>query len=103
MVPIMHHMTTASMTVPEWSLADRLIKARTIHNWSQADLAERLGISTSTVKRNEREPDHRRNRPYLLAVALTCGVDPDWLISGAATESEPPHYGPSLTVRYMAA
>lgn len=55
MVPIMHHMTTASMTVPEWSLAGRLI---------------------------------RRNRPYLLAVALTCGVDPDWLISGTTTESD---------------
>ena len=84
--------------MPEWSLADRLIKARTIHGWSQADLAQRLGISASTVKRNEREPDRGRNRPYLLAVALTCGVDPEWLISGATTDSD----GSALTVRYLA-
>ena len=64
--------------VPEWTLADRLRKARGDAGYSQAELAGATGISRQSINRYETGravPD----RPKLLAWATACHVDYGWL------------------------
>ena len=67
--------------VPEWTLADRLRKARGDAGYSQAELAEVTGISRQSINRYETGravPD----RPKLLAWATACHVEYEWLTGG---------------------
>ena len=67
--------------VPEWTLADRLRKARGDAGYSQAELATVTGISRQSINRYETGravPD----RPKLLAWATACHVDYGWLTGG---------------------
>jgi transcriptional regulator with XRE-family HTH domain len=70
---------TTTMTVPTWTLADRLAKARANRGISQGELADILGLSLKTVSRYETGQNEPR-RATLLGWALACGVDADWLI-----------------------
>jgi transcriptional regulator with XRE-family HTH domain len=68
--------------VPEWTLADRLRKARLHAGLEQADLAREIGIGRSTIVNYEAgktEP----SRPVLLSWALRCGVSFEWLAETA--------------------
>ena len=74
------HMTQVSVqgTVPDWTLTDRLRKAREASRLSQTELGDAMGLSRRTVagyEGGEREP----RRPVLIAWALATGVSLDWL------------------------
>ncbi len=76
-----------SAAVPKWTLADRLRKARLHAGLEQADLAREIGIGRSTIVNYEAgktEP----SRPVLLAWAMRCGVDYEWL-----SEMDPSPWG----------
>lgn len=73
--------------VPQWSLGDRLAKARRHASLSGADLADRIGVSRNTVTNYEQEKVHMR-RPVLIAWAFACGVPFDWLVSGDTTTEQ---------------
>ncbi len=66
--------------VPEWTLTDRLRKAREHADLTQKDLAEAIGVSKGTITRAERGDGitHRT----LLQWADATGVALDWLNAG---------------------
>lgn len=66
--------------IPEWTAADRLVKARNHAGLTQSQLAVRLGISAKSIKRYEAGVTPKRT--VLLGWALTCGVSPRWLETG---------------------
>jgi transcriptional regulator with XRE-family HTH domain len=73
--------------VPQWTLADRLRKARLHAGLEQADLAREIGIGRSTIVNYEAgrsEP----SRPVLLSWAMRCGVAYEWL-----SDSDPNPWG----------
>jgi transcriptional regulator with XRE-family HTH domain len=65
--------------VPEWTLGDRMKKAREHAGLSQAELADKIGVSMSSVSRYEIDKT-LPGRPVLLSWALCTGVDLDWLM-----------------------
>ena len=78
--------------IPTWSVQDRVIKAREIAGFSQAELARELGTSLSTVRRIEKG-EKPANRMELLGWAVACGVDPEWIINGgdSGADTAPVH------------
>lgn len=68
----------AETLIPEWTINDRLVKARECRGWSQTDLADRLGVHRRTVVRREQDTDPKLE--YVYAVAAVTGVDADWLL-----------------------
>lgn len=69
------------MTIPQWTLTDRLTKAREYAGLTQKQLAQRLDVGEKTVWRAEKGVPGTQ-RTTLLAWAVACGVDVDWLING---------------------
>lgn len=69
-------MTTA--TIPKWTLADRLLKARRHANLSQGDLAEYLGLSKRAISSFETGTRSPRIG-YLRLWAERCGIELEWL------------------------
>ncbi len=80
-----------SMVTPEWSLGDRMWKARKEaesrgRRLEQSDLAEMLGVSRALVSRWERglsEPSAKQ----VLAWADATGVSPAWLLGLPAPDT----------------
>lgn len=70
--------------VPEWTLADRLRKARELAGLKQAELAEETGIARSSIVNYESGKSTPR-RPALASWSFACGVDFDWLAYGNIT------------------
>lgn len=69
--------------VPQWSVGDRMAKARKDAGLSQEDMANRLGVKLPTVSTWER--DFRQPREMLTVLAswaAICGVPRWWLIDG---------------------
>lgn len=67
---------------PQWTLADRLLKARVSAELEQHDLAELTGISRQSISNYERGKYVPR-RPALLAIAFATGVPLQWLAGDA--------------------
>ena len=65
-------------TVPEWTIPDRLRKARELTGLDQSEFANALGVSRGTVSNYERGSRVYR-RPVLLAWAMCAGVPMEWL------------------------
>lgn len=74
-------MTNESAAVPEWTLGDRLRKARQYAGLEQTELAARIGIARSSITRYETDLG-RPARPVLLSWALCTGTDLGWLAGG---------------------
>jgi transcriptional regulator with XRE-family HTH domain len=74
-------MTTMQQTgsVPRWTLADKLRKARQHAGLEQDELAEQLGIARQSVSNYERGQT-TPNRPIVWAWADVTGVDRAWLL-----------------------
>jgi transcriptional regulator with XRE-family HTH domain len=70
--------------IPEWTLADRLRKARDDAAMKQTELAEETGIARSSIVNYESGKSAPR-RPALAAWAFACGVSFDWLAYGTVT------------------
>ena len=72
------------MAIPEWTLADRLRKARTAAGMEQTDLAEELGASRSSIVNYE--TGRTSPRPYMLREwARITEVPASWLLDGDVT------------------
>lgn len=67
-------------TVPAWTLADRLSKARAHAGFNQREIAAALAISLRSVNRYEDGEPIKRG--LLLGWAMACGVDAGWLEHG---------------------
>lgn len=67
--------------IPQWTVGDRLRKAREVAGLSQDQLALDLGISRRSV--STYESGGAAKRPVLLAWAMRCGVSLDWLETGS--------------------
>ncbi len=67
--------------IPQWTLGDRLRKARESAGLKQAELAGKIGISRASIV-NYEAGRYVPSRPVLLSWALCCGVDWAWLTAG---------------------
>lgn len=68
-------------SVPQWTLGDRLRKARTWVGLSTEDLAAELDVTARTVT-NYETGQTRPRRPTLALWALKTGVPFEWLDGG---------------------
>lgn len=69
--------------IPEWTLGDRLVKARQMAGIEQSDMASQLGVSRQSVYAYERN----RVRPKLMVLRLwaqLCDVPLEWLVEPEA-------------------
>jgi len=73
--------------VPEFSLGDRLRKAREIAGYEQIRLAAEMDIHRQTLARYESGASTPR-RPVLISWAMTTGVSLEWLTTGNAETRE---------------
>lgn len=74
-------MALAEVSIPEWTLGDRLAKARSVAGRTQAQMGEALNVSASTIAAWETD----RSRPRDLAgtaqqIEDLTGIDPAWLL-----------------------
>lgn len=68
-------------SVPAWTLADRIRKAREAVDMAQGELAEVTGISRQTLS-NYEHGRTRASRANLNLIAMATGVDRTWLAVG---------------------
>ncbi|HEU4543592.1 MAG TPA: helix-turn-helix transcriptional regulator, partial [Jiangellaceae bacterium] len=75
------HMTVMGTgVIPQWTVPDKIRKAREYAGLSQQELADRLSVTRTSVINWER--GHTRPLRVLLGLlADATGVDPDWLAS----------------------
>lgn len=72
-----------ALTVPNWTLGDRLRKAREHAGLEQGELASRVGISRNTVSNYELGRGQRPPKVVILrAWATECGVPYEWIVDG---------------------
>lgn len=77
--------------VPEFTLGDRLRKARELTGLTIRQFAEQIGVSHGTI--TNAEGDLRRVRPITIkAYAMRTGVSVEWLETGRRPQS--PDNGP---------
>lgn len=75
--------------IPEFSLSDRLRKAREHSGLDQTQLAEAMGVSRGTVSNAER--GQHAVRPIVIKMwAMSTGVSLQWLETGTAPDPEGP-------------
>jgi transcriptional regulator with XRE-family HTH domain len=75
--------TQTASSVPEFTLGDRLRKAREVAGLDQSEFARVADISRTTVINYEH--GKRQPRPvYLRAWSIATGVDLRWLVTGHA-------------------
>lgn len=86
--------------VPEWTVADRLLKARRWAGVPQQEMAAYLGVSRQALTRYENGQNVKIGTLRLWA--LRCGVSFDWLRYGT-TESDRITLGAQLKCIAMAA
>lgn len=79
--------------VPEWTVGDRLRKARELLGLDQGPFALLIGVSRGTVSNYERGLTERYKPVVMNAWALATGVPVEWLESGTPTYSGPPPDG----------
>lgn len=73
----------ATAVIPEFTVLDRMVKARQHAGLSQTELAEVLGVSLSTVRRLE-DGSKIARAIELMGWASATGVSTSWLVSGLA-------------------
>lgn len=82
-MPYLGHMAVVAEAgaVPQWSLQDRLRKAREYAGLQQSELAADLDISRNTVSNYEAGRVEPR-RIVMRVWAMRCGVDFQWMETG---------------------
>lgn len=73
--------------VPEWTMADRMRKARTDAGYTAQEIADRIGISRKSVT-NYENGDTKPLRAILNAWAEVTGTYVEWLEKGRAPFQE---------------
>lgn len=84
--------------VPEWTLGERLRKAREDTSLSQTEWADRVGVSRRSVS-NYESGVSTPSRPVMLAWAMAAGVRLDWLKGDDGPKGSPDSSG--VTRRYL--
>ena len=79
----------AAGIIPQWSLADRMRKAREVTGLDQAEFGDRIGVSRGTVSNAERG-NVSPSRLVIRAWALGSGVPLQWLETGKAPDEPGP-------------
>jgi transcriptional regulator with XRE-family HTH domain len=79
---------TATM-VPQWTIEDRLRKAREAAGFDQRELADAIGVARQTIGYYEAGNTTNHRRIVLNQWALATGVPVDWLRDGIEPESGP--------------
>lgn len=75
--------STVTPAIPQWTLGDRLRKAREHAGMEQGELAHRIGVSRGTVSNYELGRGQRPPKVVVLrAWAHECGVPYEWLVDG---------------------
>ena len=75
--------------VPQWTVQDRMRKAREYANLSQTDLGERLDTSSKVIGNLERGTTPAK-RHMIMAWAMATNVDQQWLETGKGGPDGPP-------------
>ena len=90
------HMSTLAKgeQVPEWTVGDRLRKARELLGLDQGPFAARIGVSRGTVSNYERGSTERYKPNVMNAWAAHTGVPVEWLEHGDAGPTPTPPEGP---------
>ncbi len=83
----MTELRNGNMGIPQWTLGDRLRKAREQRGLGVQDLANELGISRNSVG-NYESGRTRPPRPTLIVWSMRCGVPIEWLQTGIAAGPE---------------
>lgn len=86
-------MSEQGYDIPEWTPADRLRKARLHKRLTQAELADRIGVSENTIGNYETGQTTNLRRIVLKQWALATGVPVEWLQWGVTPTGGPD--GPS--------
>lgn len=86
-------------TVPQFTVGDRLRKAREVSGMDQGELAEAMGVSRKTIGNNESGGVTPR-KIVIRAWALATGVDAEWLETGEISDPGPDGGGVPVTSRY---
>ncbi len=77
--------------VPEWTVGDRLRKAREVLGLDQVAFAALTGISRGTISNYERGLTNTYKTLFMRAWAMATGVSLEWLETGVAgPQPEPP-------------
>ena len=85
--------TNATGVIPEWTMGDRLRKARSLTGQTTREFADTLGVSQATV--TNAENDHRAVRRITLrAWAMATGVPVEWLEHGVTPQGGPDGWAP---------
>lgn len=71
----------AAGEIPQWTLGDRLRKARLHAGLEQTELAKEIGIGRTSIVKYEKDVQVPP-RPVILSWALRCGVPFEWLSNG---------------------
>lgn len=78
--------------VPNWTLADRVRKAREFAGLKQQGLADSVGMARTSLARIEQGKSIPR-RTTLIAIAFATGVSLDWLENGETPAGPEPSGG----------
>jgi transcriptional regulator with XRE-family HTH domain len=73
--------TTNTTTIPAFTIADRIRKAREVAGLDQHQLADVTGIARSTISNYERGST-KPSRAYVKSIGLATGVDHRWIWTG---------------------
>jgi transcriptional regulator with XRE-family HTH domain len=82
----------AAPTIPEWTLGDRLRKAREAAGYKQSDLSDVIDISPRTLGKYERD-EQAPKRHVVIAWAMACGVPMTWITQGGGGPEGPTDQG----------
>jgi transcriptional regulator with XRE-family HTH domain len=81
--------TSTAPSIPQWTLGDKLRKARECAGMDQEELARRIGISRNTVGNYELGRGQRPPKVVVLrAWAHECGVPYEWLVDNFRPTAE---------------
>lgn len=78
--------------IPEWTLGDRLRKAREAAGLEQQELAQRIGVARTTISNAEKGKVNPR-RIVINAWSLATSVPVEWLETGQAPQPDGPNEG----------
>lgn len=82
--------------MPEWTIGDRLRKARESRGFDQAGFAAETGISRGTISNYERGTTNAYKPVYMRAWAMATAVSLEWLetgVGGTGPSPTPPGAG----------
>lgn len=83
---------------PEFTLGDRLRKAREIAGMTTDDMARAIGVSDRTIRNYENEVTPAK-RATVISWALSTGVAFDWLLTGHRPEPTDPSHSEGYPLR----